>query len=246
MRALTFLVLFGLVGCGARVIDGRHVEATEDAASSTDGVVTLDSATLDTAVTDSSITVDVEPIDSGPPVCDEPVASDFTCPAVTTKGAKTCTDAQIRALMDACFGEGADGSACAAAQKKYGACSKCVLTTFITPGGYLDVGACIAKVKPASDCARSVNCLYACWSDACSSCDTTITGGTSEYNDCLVRQSDPSGSCWGFGAKDYESCTSDPDLTVCVPATIDALLPFFRGGCRDGGDWTKAETADGT
>jgi hypothetical protein len=246
MRALSLLVVFGLVGCGARVIDGRHVAANPDDASTTDSVVTIDTATIDTAVLDdSSVSIDVEPIDTSPPLCDTPV-SGFSCPTVSAKGAKVCNDMQIRAFMDACFGDTGDPSACSNAQSKYASCAKCVLETFITPGGYLDVGACIKKVKPASPCASSVNCLYACWADACSSCDFTITGGTSDYNECLIRQSDPTGSCYDFGAKDYDSCTSDPDLTVCVPATIDALLPFYRGGCRDGGDWSKAEKPDGT
>jgi hypothetical protein len=244
MRASLFLLSF-LIGCGGRVIDGRHVEANPDG-STTDSIAT-DGEPLDTAVFDSSIDtsidIDAEPIDTGPPVCDTPV-SGFSCPTVTTKGAKVCTDKQIQAFMDACFGSGGDGAACSNAQKMYASCSKCVLESFITPGGYLDVGACMKKVKPASTCAGTTNCLYACWSEACGSCDPS--GGSTEYDDCLMRQSDPSGSCWEFGAKDYDSCASDPDLAVCVPNSIDALLPFYRGACRDGGNWSKADTPDGT
>lgn len=242
MRGLTFFVFIGLAGCGARVIDGRHVEADPDA-SATDGVVTSDTALVDTAVVDTSISFDAEPVDEGFPVCDTPV-SGFSCAPVATKGMKTCTDKQIQAFIDGCFGPSADSGSCSAAQAKYADCSECIIDTFITPGGYIDVGACMKKVKPASSCAGSVDCLYDCWAEACGSCDPT--SGSSEYNECLSRQSDPSGSCYEFGAKDYDSCTSDPDLAVCVPATIEGLLPFYRGACRDGGDWSKTDKKDGT
>ncbi|MGZ3419972.1 MAG: hypothetical protein ACXVEE_19000, partial [Polyangiales bacterium] len=118
MRAwLPFVVM--LLGCGSRVIDGRHVEAIDDASTTTDSIAVLDSATTDSAVTDTSIGVDVEPVDSGPPVCDSPVGADFTCPMVALAGAKSCTDVQIKAFMDACFGGTGDATACTNARKKF-------------------------------------------------------------------------------------------------------------------------------
>ena len=146
--------------------------------------------------------------------------------------------------MDACFGP-APTEAASEHTKKYARAAS-ASSTFITPGGYLDVGACIKKVNPRAAARAPSTASMTAGRTRAAAATRRRREARRSTTTVSSRQSDPSGSCWEFGAKDYDSCTSDPELSVCVPATVDALLPFFRGGCRDGGDWTKAETPDGT
>ena len=58
-----------------------------------------------------------------------------------------------------------------------------------------------------------------------------------ELDECWQNQSET--QCAG-PAKDYTACISDPKFSVCYPATVEDVIPFYRGACRDGGDWTHA------
>lgn len=245
MHVRLLLVSGLLAGCGGKVIDA----SLESDAGASDGAI------ADVAVVDSrppsrpdSAPPPPPPKDSGPLVCDAPLAG-FTCPAVApAKGAKTCTDAAIQALVDGCFGETATSDGCEAARSKHPACEACALGTFLVDGAFIDMSPCMAKVKPASTCAKSIRCLYGCFDARCGACDRFSSGpdGASEWEACLERASYPDGACQPYGGDEYEPCLTDADLRVCVPYDVPDLLPFYRGACRDGGDWSKAYVPDGT
>ncbi len=237
-------LVVGLAGCGGKV-------ATLDGDAGPD-VVILEGGDLDTRFGDDAIPIDSAVVDSGRFFCDEP-ADDLVCPEPQKKGAAVCNDAAIRALSDGCFGDTADQESCQAARSKFSACSRCVLETFITDSGFLDMAPCILSVSPGSTCAKSVSCAYECIGYVCSNCDYSPGTGVeteTEYGDCTNRAFSPppapNGLCWSQGGKDYERCLADPALRVCVPYDVTELVPFFRGACRDGGNWAKADVADGT
>ncbi len=234
MRASWLFASLSLVACGGRV----QSEASEsDAAVVADSRVPIDSAPprRDSGKPPS-------PGDTGPaPVgCAQRLSPDFACtPPAPAKGQMVCTDAMIQALSDGCFGGSATSSSCAAARKKYPACSSCVIDDWIVDN-QLAIAQCMEKIDPKSSCAITVECTFDCINEVCGECDDTSgsgSGGGSELDDCWQAESE--GQC-AKPAADYISCASDPKFSVCFPATTEDLVPFFRGACRDGGDWSRA------
>lgn len=247
MRAL-LLTSLCLFACGGRV-GLEDLQPSSNPAA--DSAVGRDTATQpDSFVPDTSIFEDTRPDpppppDGGPSSCEEPVPPDFRCTAPSPiAGKKVCNDVAIRALGEGCFGFDATEGSCSAARKKYPACSTCMLSDWISDNR-LAIGACIQKVAPGNPCATTIECTYTCLDVACASCDWepgSGKGGGSEMDDCWETAA--SGACYSIAAKDYEVCVSDPKLSVCVPNTVEDLLPFYRGACRDGGDWSRAYVAD--
>lgn len=236
MRSLV-LLSFLLVACGGKVAE--DLSATSDASVDSgrpDGTP-FDSARPDTRPT---------PVDVGPPppvTCATPLSPGFACMEPSpAKGQTVCTDDAIRAIVNGCFT--GTGSGCDAARKKYPACDNCMLRDWLD-GGSLNVSACILAVSPGNPCAKTVKCGFDCLADVCGSCDPspgTGKSGTSEMDDCYTDESDVSGKCYAIAMKDYTECASDPKLSVCFPFDTEAVIPFYRGACRDGGDWSKAFT----
>lgn len=112
-------------------------------------------------------------------------------------------------------------------------------------GGSLNVGACVLAVSPGNPCGKTVKCGFDCLAEVCADCDPsagTGTSGSSEMDECYTNESDIGGKCYAVAMKDYPECAGDPKLSVCFPMDVDAVIPFYRGACRDGGDWTKAFT----
>lgn len=249
MRSILPFLTLVLIGCGARTINDFGIEdftsvdsATADAASDTIRIV--DAAVIDTGT---------EPRpDSKPPpppdTCETPLSPGFACiEPPTIAGKKVCNDEAIRALAAACFGFGGEGSKCNAAMKKYNACSNCMLNDWVDDS-HLQTGACIKKVDPGNKCAKVIDCTYDCLGEVCGSCDPSPgsgKGGGSEADECYETASS-SGGCYDLVVKDYEICAGDPKIAACMPNTEDDLILFYRGACRDGGDWTKAAAGDGT
>jgi hypothetical protein len=251
MRALLLTSCVLLTACGGRV----GIEDLGGGPITGDGGVTTDTSTSTDSFSPPPDTLFREdtrmpppPVDTGgpPPLsCEQPVPPDFRCTAPSpVAGKKVCTDVAIRALADGCFGYGATESKCNSAMKKYPACSTCMLEDWIHDNR-LAIGACIQKVAPGDKCATTIECTYSCLDVACSECSWepgSGMGGGSEMDECWEAAA--SGSCYSIAAKDYEACVSDPKTAVCIPNTVEDLMPFYRGACRDGGDWSRADVPD--
>jgi hypothetical protein len=261
MRNVLFLCLCGavLTGCGAKLADDLAATVDGGDAGLADGSVPTDvgfdarpDGSPDARPDTRPDSTPPPPPDGGPFVCDTPPGPGFVCPPAAKKGAKVCNDAAIRAILAGCFGAGASGESCSDARAKFASCGGCMLGTFLVDPGFIDIGACMAAVDPKSPCGARVGCTFTCYSETCASCDFSPgPDGFSEFDECLERASEPpgapgSGACWELGGKDYAGCTEDPKFAVCVPFDEAGLLPFYRGACRDGGNWSKASTADGT
>ncbi|MBK7397970.1 MAG: hypothetical protein IPJ34_17140 [Myxococcales bacterium] len=180
----------------------------------------------------------------------ERIVTGFKCPTLEPKvGQSVCTDAMLEQFLS-CFSPDWSSIKCSAAQKAFPECNKCVLGEWLAEDRF-DVAACVVAVAPKSVCAVAVGCALACRDAACppTVCDQTpgsgIRGG-SEYEDCLLTvesagsSTKPKGACYEVAAKDYAICAASPDLAVCFPKVKRDLLPFYRGACRDGGDWSHA------
>jgi hypothetical protein len=239
-----------VLGCGARTIN--DFDEFGSPSTTTDSGTTTDSS-IDTGSPDTRpppFDTGTPPPDTRPPPmgCEAPLSPGFSClepPDIA--GKKVCTDAAIRELSNGCFGPGATSSKCNAAMKKFATCSNCMLNDWVAETR-LQTGACIKKVDPTSKCGTVIDCTYDCLWEVCNACDDTPgtgKGGGSEMDDCYESAA-YMGSCYDLAAKDYTECASDPKLSVCIPNTVDDLITFYRGACRDGGDWSKATVPDGT
>jgi len=242
MRSLVLLSLL-LVACGGKVAGDPSLDsdAAVDSARPDGGPIFDAAPRPDTRPT---------PVDAGPPppppTCATPLSSGFACvPPTPKKGQTVCTEEAIKAIVGGCFGDSATESTCNSARKKYPACDNCMLRDWLD-NNRLDVAACVLGVTPGNPCAKTIKCGYDCLDDVCSSCDPTpgtgTGGGYSEMDDCFNNESEPTGKCYAIAMKDYMECAGDPKLSICFPATVEDVFPFFRGACRDGGDWSKSSS----
>jgi len=210
------------------------------------------------------------PPDTAPYSCINPFAGSLACEAPVERiGKKVCNDAMLSALSSCFVG---DAKGCYAARDAYAACATCVLDDTADggvpvgwiEGNWIDEGACIRAIDPKSACATVVNCTRACIESACVDC-----ADGSEWNECRDEVLAPTtlalpdagpdadadvdtdadaggGVCHRLIARQWTACASDPRFRPCIIQTVDDLLPFFRGACRDGADWARAYIADGT
>ncbi len=182
-----------------------------------------------------------------------PAGFDASCGALTPKaGSKVCTDEMLVEIAT-CFGPSPDAKRCAAIQAAAPECAKCTLTTWAGPLG-VDEAACVARVDGKSDGPRALQCGRDCVAAVCSfdDCDTTPGSGStsdrSQWRDCYeTAQSsadggvDGGGACATFAAR-RAACLTEA-TAACFPKNADDLLRFWRGACRDGGDWSKVGDA---
>lgn len=233
-------------GCGARTLgrdgdlaDGAVADASVDGAIDARDTGLLPDTRVDTAVRPDTF-VDVGP-DVGP-TCSTPLPGDFTCPAAKAKkGGTACNDVAIQAIVDACFGSEATSGKCSSARSKFSACGKCMLGDWIdTDTGTIDFAACMLVIDPKDSCARDTKCAGVCFADVCMDCDWA----SGEYDECQNAAVMPGGACEKYYSRGYIDCLGDPKYGVCAVRDIPDLLPFYRGACRDGGDWSKASIPD--
>ena len=250
--AFLFLVAAGMTG--AALFTGCGGDSAPAAAPDTGTVVT------DTGTT---------PVDTGTPKdtgtkpdvtvlgCMQPLPTDFVCKAPGAKAGKTvCTDAMIEEFTN-CFGSAGSTTKCSAATKAYPECNTCILKDWLYNNS-VDVASCIAKVLPTDKCATTVRCNVDCLGLVCpkDDCDTTPGSGSSAtrsqaddcFRDAQFRGSTlkPKGACYDVATKDYADCAAKPELAYCFVTSITDLTYFFRGACRDGGDWSKADVTKPT
>lgn len=230
MRPVLFLVV--LASCTSSKEERPVVVAVDSALDAPDTVVVEDNAIPDTMA---------------PKACIEPLDAAFACRAPKERAGRTvCTDAAINAAL-VCFGT--DTKGCMDATTKYPECSACVRDWL--EGERIDFASCVAALDKTGSCPTTVQCTLDCLDTACASCDTNAGTGSSPSrsarDDCERTVSSMSGgACWDLVAKDYAACAADPKLSVCFPKGLAEMLPFFRGACRDGGDWSRAFEAVAT
>jgi hypothetical protein len=181
--------------------------------------------------------------------CDRPLPSTFACvEPVERPKSKVCTDAAIDAIVQGCW---VTGKTCAESQKSFPDCAQCMLKdrdASGTPVGWIDVdaidiAACVHAIDPMSSCGKTQQCATDCVRSVCEECDPSVD--QVEWKACRTRALAVGGACRAQ-AMDLPSCETDPRFARCFLTTNDDLLPFFRGACRDGADWSKADVGDGT
>ncbi len=178
------------------------------------------------------------------------------CVAPPSKtGATVCTDLMLNEFLD-CFGTDGDEAKCMATTKKYPACNTCILTTWLA-GNSIDVAACVKAIDPSGTCATAVHCERTCVAEVCAECDpekgTGRTSTTSQLDNCEVDSvfrgsaTKPKGKCYDLAAKEATACETDSRFAVCFITSKASLVNFWRGACRDKGDFiTKVDVDDGT
>jgi hypothetical protein len=231
MRGATLVLAIVLCACSKEDPPNQAAPDAfvEDTAEPLDAAEPLDTAPVDTS-------------DAAP--CIAPLDGGFTCVPPTPRPGKTvCTDAALDAVL-VCFGS--DSKACSAATAKYPECSACVKDWI--EGDRIDFAACVYAIDPTNPCGTTVQCTLDCLDAVCSACDPTVGSGSmparSARDDCERAASSsgdggPVGACWDVAAKDYAACATDPRFMLCFPRRLDELVPFFRGACRDGGDYSR-------
>ncbi len=188
-------------------------------------------------------------------VCDKALDPTFACvPATKTAGGAVCTETDIQDQLKACWKPlGGDTTKCAAWAKDHGGCQKCI-GTWTYKNGNPNRDACYYRVMTPT-CANAVSCYFDCIGQVCAECASDPT----EYLDCQKRARVAGGGCYansykttetekcfdGAGAIDPcvvdELTKSSPDATMLA----EQLAIFYRGACRDNGDWTNAKSATG-
>lgn len=196
------------------------------------------------------------PFDTRPPpppvTCALPLPSDFTCIAPDVPaGRTTCTDAMLAEFV-LCFGATGDEKRCSAAVKSFPECNDCVLKEWLYDSRFVNVGACLRAMDPSSPCGRSWRCNVDCLALVCGDCDETPGSGKtatkSERQDCETdaqskgSSTKPIGACAATGTE-LVTCREDPRFAKCFINTVADVLVFYRGACRDGGDWSRADMA---
>jgi len=237
MRASFFVAALTLVGCGGRLADDA---TTGDAA--VDSVISVDTGLLPKRDSGPKPPPDLGPEPEG---CAQRLSPGFICSEPEpAPGRRVCNDVAIRAIVDGCFGGAATSESCESARKSYSTCSTCMLNDWLIDGMRLAVAECMQKIDPKNSCVKTVACTYDCLDEVCLDCDYTPgtgSGGGSELDDCWENEFE--GQCAAH-SRDYLACIGDPKLSVCYPSTVDDLMPFYRGACRDGGNWSRAFEPD--
>lgn len=218
---------------------------------------------VDTSVADTTMEASV---DSAPMLCDHKVSSTFDCepPKKIATPSSACSDAQLQAMADACIADPltTSPSGCGKWMADNAACAACV-TDFANP-------TYPSHTIPQTEqcywalfddvCDTTVQCYFDCVTEACAACAITagsgMTATSTAWSDCADRTRSSKGTCWMVAARDASDCFAMSDTTVCRVDELAQAKPdlaklktqivqFYRGACRDGGDWTNRTTTKG-
>jgi hypothetical protein len=233
--------LFALVAvaCGgssntpAGTTDAGNSDTSSDAATT---IPATDAASGSDSASEASSTDDGGD-DSGGGGCATPLDSTYKCPKTpTAAGAKVCNDDDLTTYVAACFGSGTTAT-CDAWTAAHASCNTCV-NAWIYSDGFINTGACYVAIDPtATDCANADSCSDDCVNNVvCSACVTDT-----ETTACDNAATASGGACFTVAniAK-LTTCQADAKFAACQINTDADVLKFFRGACRDGGDWTNA------
>lgn len=131
---------------------------------------------------------------------------------------------------------------------------------------YADRDKCLYQQFDA-DCQTAWKCMFACDDAVCGACDqnpgTSSDGTTSEFQECANRERArggtvvPKGVCYDKAAGKADTCFAGGSYDTCivdelfsptgsggapdVPSMQNELVQFYRGACRDNGNWKNAK-----
>ncbi len=180
----------------------------------------------------------------------------------------TCTETQLQDLVKACVGDDISKtptgcSAWKAANPECASCTTAFSLTGFSSRAIPDRNMCYWAVFDDA-CDTALNCSFQCQAEVCAECSSesgsSPDGKTTEYSDCTARarsnatSARPKGKCWDIASKDAAACLDKVDVDVCYvdeywnptgaggkydPVLMrQQIVEFYRGACRDGGDWT--------
>lgn len=247
--AFTFAFLLAAGALGSVAFAGCGGDDDKQTPAADTGVVADTGGAVDTGTPDT-----FKP-ETAPYTCAQPLPTGFACEEPAGKAGKTvCTDEAIDAIVTGCFSDTSTSTTCSNARNKYKACDACTLTDWLVEFIWADSANCIKAVAPTDPCAKSIQCNFDCMLAICSpdECDTTTGSGskstTSEFGDCISAaqtkgtSTKPKGACYDLATKDYSACATKEALSVCFPRSDYDYVLFFRGACRDGGNWSNVTT----
>ena len=236
--------------------DGRSGAQTCNAAGTFDACVctTIDSG-VDTAA----------PVDTAPVLCDQPLPTDFKCvaPKKATPG-KACSESQLQEMVNACIASplSKTPATCAPWKAANVDCAACVVGFSVTyyPSRAVPSRNQCYWATFDDECDTALQCSFDCQAQSCDACDTSTgtsaDGKTSAYSECQdrVRASKPVGACWELISKKANTCLAATPYDFCIlselnketpdiPTLKPQVIEFYRGACRDGGDWTNRLSA---
>lgn len=185
---------------------------------------------------------DSAPLDDALGGCPDPVPEGYVCGAASLPAAaKACSDEDLAGVVKNCFHAGGD---CPGWRAAHAACDACV-AAWVHPtlrGPYW--AACYKAIDKASDCGRLEHCAGDCLKHTCynGSCSTDA-----EARSCEERVLSSGGACaTALDLTKWKACQADPQFLPCRRVENDAgLIQFYRGACRDGGDWSLSATPKG-
>jgi len=181
-----------------------------------------------------------------PPGCAINLPLDFACfVPPTPTGGKVCSEDVIQAFVKACFSPMPTPDCGWLVKKDHYDCYSC-LGNFGSPAGTFQSGFCMLALAPSSICGKAMLCENACIGEVCADCLFTPGSGksptTSERWDCASdarfegSSTQPKGRCYDVATGDTvkAGCRTTPPTAGCTDP-----VQFYRGACRDGGDWTN-------
>ncbi|MBK7396357.1 MAG: hypothetical protein IPJ34_08660 [Myxococcales bacterium] len=216
---------------------------TEDTGTGTDAVAEVADAKPETETK--------PPFEVG--LCDKPLAATFKCEApIKLAGQTTCGEDDVQGFLKACWTPlGGSKDLCTAWQTAHATCNKCIAAWSYTSNGNPNRDACYYRVMTTT-CANAVKCYFDCVTQACADCSDST-----ENLDCQKRARAAGGACYenSYKQADTEKCFDGKGpIDPCVVDELskgssadkallaDQLSIFYRGACRDNGDWSKAST----
>ena len=229
------------IGCGS----------TETPAATTDAAVEV---AIDTGKADTG-KLETAPPDMGTlPGCETELPSSFACTAPKKiAGSTACSDDVLNDFVQKCLATDLTvPSACAAWKTANAACASCVgaWSWDAKPGAvYPDDWKCWWSNLDAT-CAKSVNCLHDCQDTVCAEC------ADEEAIQCYGDSEKSGGRCWTVAGKASDACLKAANLEGCnvdeiyadapsITTMREQILKYYRGACRDNGDWKNATMPSG-
>jgi hypothetical protein len=244
------LVLVGFAaGCGSNSDDSAPATETDA------GVV------ADTAPDTQKPPADAA-AETAPSTCESALPSDFAC-VEPEKGtpATTCTEEMLADFVQKCLATDLSvPSTCDAWKTANPACATCVASfswSEIDGQVYPDDYKCYWGIMDPA-CAKAANCTWDCEAAACGDCDSSTPDGAgkTESDYCVASVTNAGGKCYAVAAQKSAECFKTYKLDNCNVDEIysdspnlttmqQQILRFYRGACRDNGNWTNATSAGG-
>ncbi|MFI5300754.1 MAG: hypothetical protein ACHREM_21945 [Polyangiales bacterium] len=231
MRGLRFVELVTFAAATSSMLACSSPSAVPQEPTGDDATTT--EASADASDETSDATRDARP-DAGV-ACLTALPTAYACPVATSQAPSTaCTDLDLHAYFEACWGPSWTDSKCSAWSSPNAACTTCI-SAWSYPDGWPNSAACYLQIDPtATTCAAGDECEDDCTDRSCEPCETQRT-----FQACFNASTRAGGECFDLADEaKLTACRSDPKFADCqINAAATDILVFFRGACRDGGKW---------